>query len=113
MDPVKNSDEMPDRGSVHTLDPGSCLVSPGRRHGLPIRTRQGEASPSEMLHHVLGAYANDTLTGALSETHALMELLADHLASDRRWGTLANHLVARLEVCIGLSEQLDLDGGAA
>lgn len=111
-DLVNSCDRPTDPSPPPSRDPGLAFTHAGRRHGLSIRTRQGEASPSEMLHHVLGAYADDTLTGTLGETLVLMELLADHLAMDRRWGTLANHIVARLEVCIGLSEQLDLDGGA-
>ncbi|MBK9263076.1 MAG: hypothetical protein IPM54_25140 [Polyangiaceae bacterium] len=112
-DLVNDREDAPDPAPPTSRDPGSPFVPPGRRHALPIRTRNGNAAPAEMLHHVLGAYADDTLTGALNETHILMELLADHLASDRHWGTLANHIVARLEVCRGLAERLDLDGGAA
>lgn len=112
-DLVNTCDPPTDPAPPSSRDPSSLITPPGRRHGLSIRTRQGNAAPAEMLHHLLGAYADDTLTGGLNETLVFAELLADHLASDRHWGTLANHIVARIEVCMGLAEQLDLDGGAA
>ena len=96
-------------------DLASLFIGAGRRHAIPRRVTSGEASPTEMLHHLLGAHASDTLTGALTQAHIFAEMIADHLTTERGMGTLANHLVAQLEVCLALSEELAIDdkGGAS
>lgn len=102
-----------DRDPPTSREPGSLFVPAGRRHAIPLRVVNGEAPPDEIIHHLLGSYASDTLTGALVELHILAELVAEHLADKRHIGTVANIVVSRLEVCIALAEQLDLDRNAA
>jgi hypothetical protein len=111
-DPVNFGDQAPEATNHAALDLGSLFTPAGRRHAIPIRVARGDATSAEIVHHLLGAYASDTLTGALAQAHVFAELVADGCADRRHIGTLANHLVAVLAVCVGLSEQLDLDGGA-
>jgi hypothetical protein len=87
--------------------PGSLYVPPHRRHGISHRIARNEVSKAELLHHLLGAYAEDTLTGALGETQILAEMLADMLEHERHMGTLARHIANRLEVLTGLAEQAE------
>ncbi len=82
-------------------------LPPGHRHGIGHRIVTGNATKKEVIHHLLGAHAEDTLTGGLAETHVLAEMLADLLEGDRAKGTLARHIANRLEVLTGLAELLD------
>jgi len=108
-----NSCDLPtDPAPPFGVDSSPLFIPPGRRHAIPRRVTSNEASPTEMLHHLLGAHASDTLTGALTQAHIFAEMIAEHLASERGMGTLANHVVAQLEVCLALCEGLDIDGGA-
>jgi hypothetical protein len=69
----------------------------------------GNATPTDAVHLLLGANATNTLEGALAQAHIFAEMVADRLANDRHFGTLANHVVAQLEVCLALTDELDLD----
>ncbi len=84
-------------------------LPPGHRHGISHRIARGDASKTEIIHHLLGAYADDTLTGGLSETQILAELLANHLEADRHLGTLARIISNRLEVLAWLAEKAELE----
>lgn len=109
-DLVNTCDLPTDSAPPFGLDSSPLFIPPGRRHAIPRRVSAGDASPTEMLHHLLGAHASDTLTGALTQAHIFAEMIADHLTCQRGMGTLANHLVAQLEVCLALSDDLDIDG---
>ena len=89
---------------------GSTLfVHTRRRHGLERRVLDGNATPTDVVHLLLGANVSNTLEGALAQAHIFAEIVADRLATDRHFGTLANHVVAQLEVCLALADELDLD----
>lgn len=83
-------------------------LPPGHRH-IGHRIASGDATKKEVIHHLLGAHAEDTLTGGLAETHVLAEMLANLLEGDRAKGTLARIVATRLEVLVGLSELLDAE----
>lgn len=97
----------------HPTDIDDLRVPPNRRHGISVRIANGDASRTEVIHHLLGAYADDTLTGGLNETQILAELLADLLGSERHAGTLARHIANRLEVLTGLAEQAEQERTAS
>lgn len=118
--PLRSDDDLPVNFPGFTTEPappptpdpalaGPLYVPPNRRHGISNRVARNEASKAELLHHLLGAYADDTLTGGLSETQILAELLADHLEADRHLGTLARSISNRLEILTGLAEQAELE----
>jgi hypothetical protein len=99
----KSVEDTPEVNDV-PRDPPFVFVPPELRHSIPRRISAGEATPEEVIHHLLGAYASETLAGALAEAQVFAEMIADRLSSDRHFGTLANHLAARLEVCVVMAE---------
>lgn len=106
-DPV--NDERP-TDPAPPLDP--LFIPEDSRLLLPHRIRRGDATPAEIVHHLLGANADDTLTGALNQAQIFAQIVAQHLESDRLVGTMANHLVAILDVCMILAERSE-EGRAA
>jgi len=85
-------------------------LPPGHRHGIGHRIASGDATKKEVIHHLLGANADDTLTGGLAEVHVLAEMLADLLEGDRAKGTLARIVASRIEVLISIAELLIDEG---
>ena len=89
---------------------GSTLfVHARRRHGVEQRVLDGNATPADAVHLLLGANVSNTLEGALAQAHIFAEMVAQRLECDRHFGTLANHVVAQLEVCLALADEIDLD----
>lgn len=76
---------------------------------MPDRILNGTAEPLEVLHHLVAADADETLTGLAHTLHAQAQTLLDIGASDRVIGHAAN-LIERLADV--LTSEIDKAEGA-